>query len=115
MPEDAGWVAEVEDADSPRLHFGGLAHDAWVLGGEVEMLDVLPPCVGIFNGEAHHEIACVLGDVKGLQEEAEGADLELCDLVVAPVDGESEIGVELPGEFGVTGGDECFEVSYRAG
>ena len=41
----------------------------------------------------------MLGDIEGLQQEAERADLKLCDLLVAPVDGETEIGIELFGEF----------------
>ncbi|WP_251106839.1 hypothetical protein [Alloacidobacterium dinghuense] len=56
----------------------------------------------------------MFGDVEGLEQESEGADLELGDLVVAPIDRESEVGVELPGEFGVSGGYECLEIGYGA-
>jgi hypothetical protein len=96
VPENACGVAEVEDADPPGLHRRRLAHDSRVLVGEIQSLDVLPPGIRILDGEAHHEIARVLGDVEGLQQESEEADLKLSDLVVAPVDGESEVGVELP-------------------
>jgi hypothetical protein len=37
----------------------------------------------------------MLGNVESLQQEAERTNLKLCDLVVAPVDGEPEVGIEL--------------------
>lgn len=114
MPENACGIAQVEDADSPRLHLRGLAHDSRVLPGEIQALDVLPPCVRVLDGQAHHEIARVLGNVEGLQQESEGAYLELCDLLVAPIDRKSEIRIELPGEFGVSGGYKGLEIGYGA-
>jgi hypothetical protein len=56
---------------------------------------MFPPCVGILHGKTHHKIACMLSDIKRLQKEPIRPDLKLCDLVVAPVDGESEVNIEL--------------------
>jgi hypothetical protein len=60
----------------------------------------------------HHEIPRMLGDVKGLQQEPERSDLKFSDLIVAPIDGESEIGIEPLGEFGILRGYERFEISH---
>jgi hypothetical protein len=49
------------------------------------MLDVLPPSIGIFDTQAHHEIAGMLSDVESLQQEPERTDLKLCNLLVAPL------------------------------
>lgn len=68
VPGNSCRVAQVEDADSPGLHRRRLAHNARVLVGEIEVLDVFPPGVGVLDGEAHHEIARVLGDVEGPAE-----------------------------------------------
>jgi len=62
---------------------------------EILLLNVFPPGICILDGKAHHEIARMLSDVESLQQETERADLKLCDLIIAPVDGESEIGIEL--------------------
>jgi hypothetical protein len=74
------------------------------------MPDVLPPSIGIFDTQAHHEIAGMLSDVESLQQEPERTDLKRCNLLVAPIDRESRIGIELLGEFGVFGGQECLEI-----
>jgi hypothetical protein len=58
------------------------------------------------------KISGMFGDIEGLQQEAEGTDLKLCDLVVAPIDGESEIDIKLFGEFGVLGGHERLEIGH---
>jgi hypothetical protein len=76
---------------------------------------VLPPCVRIVYRQAHHEIARVFGNIKRLQQEPEGADLQLCNLVIAPIDGEAKISVELSGQIRVPRGYECFEVSDGTG
>ncbi len=83
-----------------------------ILLGELLALDMLPPGVGVLDGQAHHEIAGVLLDVERLEQETELADLEFGNLVVAPIDGEAEISVELLGKLGVFGGDESLEVGY---
>jgi len=54
----------------------------------------------------------MLSDVEGLQQEPERSDLKFNDLLVAPIDGEPEIGIELLGEFGILGGHERFEISH---
>jgi len=48
----------------------------------------------------------MLGDEKLPQQEAEGADLQFCNLVIAPVDGESQVGVENLGKIEIFGGYE---------
>ena len=114
VPENTGRIAKVKDSDSPWLHRRGFTNDAGILFGEFLALEMLPPCIRIFDGQAHHEIAGVLLDVKGLEQEAELADLEFGNLVVAPIDSEAEIGVEPFGEFGVFGGDKGLEIGHRA-
>jgi hypothetical protein len=39
--------------------------------------------------------------LKGTRSRWWESDLKLCNLLVAPIDGESEIGIKLLGEFGV--------------
>jgi hypothetical protein len=41
-----------------------------VLYDQVLLLDVLPPCIDIFNEQMHHKIAGVIFVVKILQQEA---------------------------------------------
>ncbi len=112
MPQDPTRIAQVEHPNSPRLHLRGLAHDAGILLGELHALDVLPPRIRILHRQAHHEVARMLGNVEGLQQEPEGPDLKLGNLVIAPVNGESEIGIKPLGEFSVFSGHESLEIGH---
>src|ERR1700678_2967953 len=112
VPQNPGRITQVKHPDSPWLHLRGFAHNAGILFRELLSLDVFPPRIHILDGQAHHEIASMLCDVEGLQQEPERADLKLCNLLVAPIDRESEIGIELLGEFGVFGGQERPEIGH---
>lgn len=115
MPEDAGGVAEVEDAEAPGLHGGGLEHDAGVFLAELDGLDVRPPGVGIGDHEVHHEVFGVAFGIEGLEEKAEGTDFEFGDAFLGPELFEAKVNVELPGDGGVRGGNEGFEVEDGGG
>jgi hypothetical protein len=54
----------------------------------------------------------MLSDIEGLQQEPKRADLKLCNLTVAPIDGESEIAIKLLREFCVFGGYERLEIRH---
>jgi hypothetical protein len=101
VPKNARRITDVEDADAPGLHRGRLTHDARIFLHHLLTLDVLPPCVRVFDIECHHEVARVLGNIEGLQQKAECTNLELCNLVIAPVDGKTEIGIEPFGKLGI--------------
>src|SRR6516162_1164966 len=115
VPQNPGGITQIENPNTPGLHLGGSAHNARVFLQNSLALDVLPPGVSILDAQAHHEIAGMLGNVEGLEQESKRADLKLRDLLIAPVDGEPEINVELPGNVGVLGRYECLEIGYGTG
>lgn len=50
----------------PTAAFLGSTQDARILLRKVLSLDVLSPGIQILDGQAHHEIAGVLGNIEGL-------------------------------------------------
>ena len=115
VPKDAGRIRQIQHAKPPGLHGRRLRHDAGVFLGELRVVDVLPPRIGVVHHEMHHEVFRELLDVVVLQEEAERANLQLRDLLARPVFLEAEIGVELARDREVPGGDECLQVDCVLG
>ena len=60
-------------------------------------------------------ITRMFGNVKRLQQEPERTHLKRCNLVVTPINSETEIGIELARQLRVFGGYKCFEVGYGSG
>jgi|SRR5581483_5472927 len=114
VPEHAARIAQIQDPKAPRLHRRSLTDNAGILSREALALYMLPPCVGIIDGQAHHEIACVLGDIKLLQQESKITNLKFRDLIVTPVDGKSEISVETFRHLRVSRRHERFEIGNGA-
>src|SRR5579864_5399398 len=78
-------------------------HHPRVLRCQPGALDLLPPSVCILDHEMHHEMAGVSLRTELLQQEPESPELELADLIFAPVHGEPEVAVELPRQRGILG------------
>ena len=71
---------------------------------------MLPPCVGIRNGQMHHEILCVSLGIEVLKKKSKRADLKFRDLVIRPVLLEPKIEIELPRERRILRWNERLEV-----
>jgi hypothetical protein len=111
-PKDRSWITQVEHANTLGLHRRGLAQNAGKPLRKLLALDVLPPGIRILDSQARHETSRMLFDVKCLQQKTERADLGLRNLIVAPIDGESEVGIKLPGECGIFGWHERLEIGH---
>jgi hypothetical protein len=115
VPQEGSWITQVEHANTLELHRRGLAQNAGIPLRTLLALDVLPPGIRILDSQAHHETSRMLFDVKCLQQKTKRAVLELRNLIVAPIDGESEVGIELPGECGIFGWHERLEIGHGLG
>src|SRR5258708_40053146 len=104
VPQDSAGIAQVENAQSPRLQRRRCGYHAGIFLNDFYVLYVLPPCVPIRDHEVHHEIAGPFLNVKILQKEAESSHLERGQLFTSPEHGEAEIQVELLRQRVILGG-----------
>src|SRR6185312_4232876 len=105
VPEDAGRIHHVRDAQSPGLHRRRARRGNAERGHQVERFDVRPPCIEVVDHQLQHATARPAFIEAPLQDETARAGVENRDVAVEDLV-ESQRFVETFGAFEVPAGKE---------
>ncbi|MEN9508165.1 MAG: hypothetical protein RLZZ621_728 [Gemmatimonadota bacterium] len=82
MPQDSGRIDEIGDAEPPRLYRRRFWRGNAEGSGQVERLEVCPPCIEVIHHQLHHAVLRPLLIGVGLQDESTVAGGEDRNLTV---------------------------------
>jgi hypothetical protein len=126
MPQHTARISHVCHAETPRLNLRRSRRAHAELAGQIETLDVSPPCVQVVDHELHHEILgpfLLIGSLQDKPARARSKDgnvrienLVKADRFVEPF-GEFEIlrGQERAGQLAAIGNSSHLRSSYVEG